>query len=156
MTSFQRNRDYYAGALMALIGAGAIVEGYTYGIGKLTAMGSGYFPVALGVGLVLMGILMAVFRAPAPSHDVPGFHAAGPPDWRGAVAIAASVVLFILLAKEAGLFPAVFACVSVAALGTRSTTLKEAALLGLAVAVFGVVVFSLGLKVQFPILRGVI
>jgi hypothetical protein len=97
-----------------------------------------------------------VFRAPAPSHEAPGFHAAGPPDWRGAVAITASVVLFILLAKEAGLFPAIFACVSVAALGTRSTTLKEAALLGLAVAVFGVVVFSLGLKVQFPILRGVI
>lgn len=155
MSSFQRNRDYYAGALMALIGAGAILEGTTYGVGKLTAMGSGFFPVALGVGLVLMGGLMAVFRAPAPA-DAPGSHAAGPPDWRGAAAIASAVLLFIALAKEAGLFPAIFACVSVAALGTRSTTLREAALLGLAVAVFGVLVFSLGLKVQFPILRGVL
>jgi hypothetical protein len=164
MSSFQRNRDYYAGALMALIGAGAILEGSTYGVGTLTAMGSGFFPVALGVGLVLMGALMAIFRAPAPADapgadaagDVRGAHAAGPPDWRGALAIAASVVLFIALAKTAGLFPAVFFCVSVAALGTRSTTLKEAVLLGLAVAVFGVLVFSLGLKVQFPILRGVL
>jgi hypothetical protein len=173
MSRFQRNRDYYAGALMALIGAGAILEGSTYGVGKLTAMGSGFFPVALGVGLVLMGGLMAVFRAPAPADapgahaaadvhrahaaaDVRGAHAAGSPDWRGAFAIAASVVLFIALAKEAGLFPAIFACVTVAALGTRSTTLKQAALLGLAVAVFGVLVFSLGLKVQFPILRGVL
>jgi hypothetical protein len=156
MTSFQRNRDYYAGALMAMLGAGAIVEGSTYGIGKLTAMGSGYFPVALGVGLILMGILMAVFRAPAPDQNMPGFHVAGPPDWRGALAITVGVVSFILLAETAGLFPATFACVFVAALGTRSTTLKEAVLLGLGVAVFGVLVFSLGLKVQFPILRGVI
>jgi hypothetical protein len=156
MTSFQRNRDYYAGALMALIGAGAVVEGYGYGIGKLTAMGSGFFPVALGAGLILMGGLMAVFRAPAPNADAPGSHAAGPPDWRGAAAIALSVVLFIALAKSAGLFPAIFACVAVAALGTRTTTVKEAVLLGLGVAVFGVLLFSFGLKIQFPILRGVI
>lgn len=156
MTSFQRNRDYYAGALMAMIGAGAIVEAYSYGIGKLTAMGSGFFPVALGVGLVLMGGLMAIFRAPAPDANAPGFHAAGPPDWRGAVAITLSVVLFIALAKTAGLFPAIFACVSTAALGTRTTTVKEAALLGLGVAVFGVLLFSFGLKIQFPILRGVL
>ena len=75
MSSFQRNRDYYAGALMALIGAGAILEGSTYGVGTLTAMGSGFFPVALGVGLVLMGALMAIFRAPAPA-DAPGADAA--------------------------------------------------------------------------------
>ncbi len=160
MSRFQNNRDYYAGALMALIGAGAIVEGSSYGVGKLTAMGSGFFPVALGVGLVAMGGLMAVFRAPAPAGEsgshAQSLHAAGPPDWRGALAIALSVVLFIALAKMAGLFPAIFACVSVAALGTRATTLREAALLGLAVAVFGVLVFSLGLKVQFPILRGIL
>jgi hypothetical protein len=95
-----------------------------------------------------------VFRAPAP--DGVGHHAAGPPDWRGAAAITASVLLFIALAKTAGLFPAIFCCVSVAALGTRTTTLKEAALLGLGVAVFGVLLFSFGLKIQFPILRGVL
>ncbi len=154
MTGFQRNRDYYAGALMAMIGAGAIVEGWSYGVGKLTAMGSGFFPVALGVGLVVMGALMAILRAPAPdAHDG---HAVGAPDWRGAAAITASVVLFIALAKSAGLFPAIFACVFVGALGTRTTSLREAALLALAVAVFGVLLFSFGLKIQFPIVRGLI
>ena len=65
------------------------------------------------------------------------------------------MALFIGLAKPAGLAPATFACVFVGALGTRETTLREAALLALGVTVFGVLLFSFGLKVQFPIIRGV-
>jgi len=150
MTRFARDRDYYAGALIALIGAGAIYEGSQYGIGTLSAMGSGFFPVALGVGMVLLGGAMAAIRAPAPAD-----HAAATPDWRGAAAITAAVVLFVALANTAGLAPAIFACVFVGALGTRSTTTKEALLLAAAVTVFGVLLFSYGLKVQFPVIRGV-
>ena len=160
MTAFARHRDYYAGALIALIGAGAIVEGQGYGVGTLTAMGSGFFPVALGAGLIGLGVLMAALAAPASgtatalaAHS-PG-HALAAPDWRGAAGIAAAVALFIGLANTAGLAPATFACVFAGALGTRETTLKEAALLALGVTVFGVLLFSFGLKVQFPIVRGV-
>lgn len=56
MTAFARHRDCIAGALVALIGAGAIVEGQSYGVGTLTAMGPGFFPVALGAGLVGLGV----------------------------------------------------------------------------------------------------
>ena len=150
MTRFARYRDYYAGALMALIGAFAILEGRNYGIGSLTNMGSGFFPVALGAGLILMGVLMAAVRNPAADA-----HEATAPDWRGAAAIAAAVALFIALADAAGLAPATFLCVFVGALGTSSTTLKEAALLALGVTIFGVLLFSFALKVQFPVLRGV-
>lgn len=155
MSRFARNRDYISGALVALIGAGAIEEGIGYGIGTLRAMGSGFFPVMLGAMLILCGVLMALFAAPAPDHATPGHHAIGAPDWRGAAAITLAVALFILLADSAGLLPAIFACVFTAALGTRQTTPKEAALLAAGVSVFGVIVFSIGLKVQFPIIRGV-
>ncbi len=151
MTHFARNRDYYAGALVALIGAGAIVQGAQYGVGGLGDMGSGFFPVMLGAGLVSMGGLMAALRAPAPEAD-----AARTPDWRGVAAITAAVALFIGLANTAGLAPAIFACVLAGALGTRGTTLREALLLAAGVTVFGVLLFSYGLKVQFPILRGVL
>jgi hypothetical protein len=151
MTRFARNRDYYAGALVALIGAGAIYEGWQYGIGGLTTMGSGFFPVMLGAGLVLLGGMMAAVRTPAPDG-----HAAAAPDWRGAGAIAAAVALFIALANTAGLAPATFACVFAGALGTRGTTMLEALALAAGVTVFGVLLFSFGLKVQFPILRGVV
>ena len=149
MTHFARSRDYYAGALSALIGAGAIYEGRQYGIGSLSDMGSGFFPVALGVGMVVMGAMMALAHSPAPAD-----HAAQIPDWRGAAAILAAVALFIVLADRAGLAPATFACVFVGALGTRTTKLLEALLLALGVTVFGVALFHYGLHVQFPIIRG--
>ena len=151
MTGFDRHREHYAGLLIAVIGAGAIYEGSQYGIGSLTRMGSGYFPVMLGVGMVAMGALMALMRpAVGESH---GIHA---PDWRGAGSIVAAVALFIVLADRAGLAPATFACVFVGALGTRSTRLREAAILAAAVTVFAIALFRYGLQVQFPILRGVL
>ena len=158
MSRFSRNREHYAGLLMALIGAGAIYKGVEYGIGGLTNMGSGFFPVVLGVALVLMGALMAAVHTPAQgaADASADSHAIQAPDWRGAAAIIAAVALFILLANRAGLAPATFACVFVGALGTSSTRLAEAALLAAAVTVFGVVLFRYGLQVQFPIIRGVL
>lgn len=52
-------RDYYGGALMILIGLGAAVQGATYDVGGLTQMGPGFFPVVLGVILVLLGLSIA-------------------------------------------------------------------------------------------------
>jgi Tripartite tricarboxylate transporter TctB family len=158
MSRFSRNREHYAGLLMALIGAGAIYKGIEYGVGSLTNMGSGFFPVVLGVGLVLMGTLMSAARVPVQggADALVDSHAIHAPDWRGAAAIIAAVALFILLANRAGLAPATFACVFVGALGTSSTRLAEAAILAAAVTVFGVVLFRYGLQVQFPIIRGVL
>ena len=147
ISRFARHRDYFAGALVALIGAGAVAEGRRYGIGSLSAIGSGFFPVALGAGLIGLGALMAATSQPATA-------AAAAPDWRGAAAITAAVALFIALADTAGLAPAIFACVFLAALGTRATTLPEAAVLAFGMTLFGVLLFSFGLKLQFPIIRG--
>jgi len=152
MNGFDRHRDHYAGLLIAAIGAGAIYEGWHYGIGSLTSMGSGFFPVMLGVGMVLMGIIMAMLRPVVATSDGHGIQV---PDWRGAAAIVVAVTLFILLADRAGLAPATFACVFVGALGTSSTKLLEAAILAAGVTVFGVLLFHYGLQVQFPIIRGV-
>ena len=151
MTGFDRHREHYAGLLIAAIGGGAIYEGSQYGIGSLTNMGSGFFPVMLGVGMILMGALMALMR-PGENQG----HGLQAPNWRGAAAIVAAVALFILLANRAGLAPATFACVFVGALGTRGTTLKEAGILAIVVTIFAIVLFRYGLQVQFPILRGVV
>ena len=40
-------KDYYGGALMVLIGLGAIYGGSDYHIGTLSHMGPGFFPAAL-------------------------------------------------------------------------------------------------------------
>jgi hypothetical protein len=156
--SFASKRDYYAGGLIALIGAGAAYEGSKYGIGSLAQMESGFFPTVLGVGMILVGAAIAASGGTAGAATTgledPHQAASTAVDWRGWFAIIAGVCLFMALAEYAGLLPAIFACVFVSAMGSTTTTWKEALVLALCVTVFGIVLFAYGLKIQIPILRG--
>ncbi|MDB5631489.1 MAG: hypothetical protein JWR49_344 [Tardiphaga sp.] len=152
-------RDYYAGALIALIGAGAAYEGSKYGIGSLAQMESGFFPAVLGGGMILVGAAIAVAGSGGAGPATTGLedpHHATPSsmDWRGWAAIIAGVCLFMLFSEYLGLLPAIFACVFVSAMGSRTTTVKEALVLATCVTVFGIALFAYGLKIQIPILRG--
>src|SRR5215470_11245478 len=129
--NFEHKRDYYAGALIALIGAGAAYEGSKYGVGSLDELGSGFFPAAIGIAMILTGALIAMSGGQM-ERQPPGPHlyAASPAfDWRGWIAIIAGTCLFITLAEYAGLLPAIFACVFVSASGSKNTRLKEALIL---------------------------
>jgi len=148
--SLLHRRDYYAGALMMLIGGGAAYVASHYRMGSLTSMGPGYFPTLLGVALAVIGIIIAgsAAYAPAPaSAEAP----APRPDWRGWLCITGAALLFILLARYAGLVAATFVCVFVAALGDRDNGWKESALLAAGITGFGVLLFSFVLHVQIPI-----
>ena len=59
--------------------------------------------------------------------------------------------VFVLLGAYGGLVPATFASVFIAAMGDRKNTWKSAALLGVVMVVFGVIVFHYGLRVQLPL-----
>lgn len=146
----QRRRDYFAGGLMALIGLLAIFGGGQYDVGTLRRMGPGYFPVALGIILASIGILIAA--SAGMSRDGKDADAlVGWPDPRGALCIVVGVVSFVVLGKYAGLIAAIFSAVFIAALGDRSGTIKSSLLLAASVTVVGVLLFSYGLQVQFPL-----
>lgn len=146
-------RDYYGGALMMLIGLGAIIQGANYGIGSFTAMGSGFFPVALGVILVVLGIGIAATarRAPPERTTEALAEAKAPPQLRGWLCILGSVAAFVVLGKYGGLLPATFAVVFISALGDRDNSLLDAFVLATAMSAVCVVVFWWALQVQFPL-----
>ncbi|HUY03715.1 MAG TPA: tripartite tricarboxylate transporter TctB family protein, partial [Rhodocyclaceae bacterium] len=56
----KHNRDYYGGGLMLVIGVAAAVQGMRYQVGTLSRMGPGFFPMALGVILALIGVTILV------------------------------------------------------------------------------------------------
>jgi hypothetical protein len=146
----QYNRDYYGGALMFFLGAGAVYKGLSYKVGSLSRMGPGYFPVAVGVVLALMGILIALgarSNAAAKQEEYQG------PEWRGWICIVSSIVAFLVLGRYGGLLPATFAVVFISALGDRENNLKQALLLSLAMAGVAALVFWWALSMQFPLFR---
>ncbi len=148
-------RDYYAGALMVLVGVGAAVQGFQYNVGTLTHMGAGFFPVALGVILAFLGVLIAGL-AKRPQLR-PTLHEGGPlepssgPEWRGWFCILFSIVAFIVLGQYGGLLPATFAVVFISAMGDRDNTWVSALVLASAISLSCVVIFWWALQVQFPL-----
>src|SRR5260221_10212037 len=95
-------KDYIGGALVILLGTGAVAIGRTYEIGKLSRMGPGFFPVALGCILVLAGAAIAVTATlPHESSEEETL----PPEWRGWFCIIASLIAFVVIGQNGGPIP---------------------------------------------------
>jgi putative tricarboxylic transport membrane protein len=142
------NKDYIGSALVILLGIGVIAMGRTYQIGKLSHMGPGFFPVALGCILVLVG---AAIAATARLPHEPSEEEALPPEWRGWFCIIASLIAFVVIGTYGGLVLATFAITFISALGDRSNSLLNALLLSLGVLAMCLLVFVWGLGIQFPL-----
>jgi uncharacterized membrane protein YhdT len=154
LENFRLKRDYYAGALMLLLGVGAAVTGTGYKFGTLARMGPGFMPVMLGIVLAFLGILIAATALGASEDDDKKFLPDNP-QWFGWACILGGPVLFIILGTYGGMIPAVFACVFVCALGDKTATYKSSLVLAAGVTVFGVLLFHYLLSIPFPLLRGV-
>lgn len=155
MSSAGRRIDYYAGALVALIGAGAALISVRYRVGTLTSMGPGFFPVALGVLLVILGVMIAMAASDAPQETSPA-HGPDKTGWdvRGWVCIIGAPLVFIFLADTIGFLPASFSAVLIAALGDRTATLKSSVLLAAGMTAFAILLFVYILHLEIPIIRG--
>jgi uncharacterized membrane protein YfcA len=150
MRSFikQYNKDYYGGGLMIFLGLAISLTGMHYEIGTLQRMGPGFFPVAIGVLMILTGAVIALSAKTAAPADA---DKTLEPEWRGWICIIAGIVAFIILGKHGGLLPATFAIVFISAMGDRQNTLKAAAILSLAMCAISAAVFWWALKMPFPL-----
>lgn len=146
-----RQRDLYAGVLLAVIGAGAALQGSAYRLGTLMNTGPGLMPCILGIVLTVVGL--AVCANAVMGGAVQDEPVSRKPQWRGLCTIIAGPLLFIVLGRIAGLIPATFACVFVSALGDRSATWRGSFALALGMTVFGVLLFSVILRISMPLLR---
>jgi len=141
------SRDYYGGALMILIGVGAVSGGLRYRIGTLSNMGPGFFPAAVGALLALIGLAIALTAKPSPAEE----GARRSPDWRGWGCIIGSILAFVVLGQYGGLVPATFAIVFISALGDRTNSVWQAFLLASAMVAMSIVVFWWALQLQLPL-----
>jgi hypothetical protein len=147
-----RKKDFYAGLVMILLGAGVTLNSTTYDLGSLMHMGPGMFPFLLGIVLTFVGILIlgTAFTAPYDENEriLPDSM-----EWRGWGCILAGPILFIIFGEFFGMMPATFACVFVAALGDRTATLKSSLALSFGVTICGALLFSYLLQLPFPLFK---
>ncbi|WP_247473828.1 tripartite tricarboxylate transporter TctB family protein [Bradyrhizobium sp. 30] len=140
MPMMLRKKDFYAGLLMVLLGAGIGVNSATYSLGTFAHVGPGMFPLMLGLMMVLVGALIFVTGLATPLEEGERVLPAAM-EWRGWACILAGPLMFVLFGLYFGMAAATFMCVFVSALGDRTATLKGSAVLAAVVAVVGCLLF---------------
>jgi hypothetical protein len=141
-------KDLLGGALILVLGLATAFQATRYDIGSLRRMGPGFFPLALGVILMVTGMLIIA----ASRRAVTGPAAVRlPPEWRGWICICAAIAAFIVMGRYGGLLPATFAIVFISALGDRHNSLRTAVLLALSMTLICLVVFWWLLQLRLPL-----
>lgn len=149
-------KDFFSGLMFCIVGATFAWGASSYSIGTAARMGPGYFPLALGVLLALLGVFI-VLNAFVSTHtdgDKVGSFA-----WRPLVfIIAANLVFGAALGglptfglKPLGLIAGVIALTFIASLASDEFRLKEVSILALVLCLISYAAFILLLKLQFPV-----
>lgn len=127
-------------ASIVLFGAVMAYWGSLYGIGSLGNMGTGYFPVLLGLVAVFVGIatLLDVARSECPPPEIP---------WRAAICVFSAILVWALLVERVGLFPSSVLLVIIASLGRRQYNLRSVVITALVASVASVLIFVEGFSV---------
>jgi len=134
--------------LLALTGLAAGITAFTYDVGSFTDMGPGFFPLALGIILVLLCALILWREPEAPettSSDEKG--AVHPFAWRPFAAVSASILAWVLLAETAGFFAAAICQVALSALALPEPRRRSIIILAVLLATGGYLLFVMQLGV---------
>lgn len=136
---------FVAGMMFLAVGAGTVAIARDYTVGSALHMGPGYFPVVLGMLLIVAGAASAL-RALAITEDRPVRVALRP-----LLTIGAAVVVFAGGIDRAGLIPTVFASALLASMATPRPKILEATLIAACLTVLSAGIFYYGLKLPFAL-----
>lgn len=144
----RENRDFLSGLMFMIIGLGAIFIARDYPVGSALRMGPGYFPVALGGILFLMGLYVMV-QGLIRKERVKG-------NWslRALVVLPAAVIVFGLMVERAGFVPALIVLTIISAAAGREFKLREVLMLAILLTVCSVGLFIYGLGMPYPLFGG--
>jgi hypothetical protein len=142
------SKDFWSGLMLIAIGAVAVFIARDYPFGTALRMGAGFFPVVLGVVLVLFGVYFAA-RGLRSSIRIEG-------SWspRALVVLPLAFVAFGVLMEHAGFVPAMLALtVGSAAAGTEFR-IGEVLALSVLLTALCVALFIWALGLPYPLIVG--
>lgn len=141
----RNHRDLYAGLMFAGFGVAGTLLSQDYVVGTASEMGPGYFPLMLGVILIVLGVAIA---ARAFADSAPALRLA-PFVWQPLVYILGSVALFALALPSLGFAIALFLLLAVSSLAGQEWRPRD--IVGIYLVMFALtyLVFIKGLSIPF-------
>src|SRR5436305_14189762 len=138
-------KDFYAGVLFVVIGAAAILLALNYPMGTAARMGPGYYPLARGGLLIILGLLSLARSLLLAGEPIVRWRL------RPLIVPLASVVVFGLIVQYAGLALSTIFLVFAASAASDEFRPKEAAVAAVLMAVLCVAVFVYALNIQLTV-----
>jgi hypothetical protein len=143
-----RNKDFWAGLMLIVIGGGAMFIARDYRFGSALRMGPGFFPVILSGILVAFGVCVVAVGLRS------GERIQGHVSLRALVLLPFSLVLFGVLMELAGFVPAMAALVFVSDASGREFRFVEVLMLTVFLTLASMALFIWGLGLPYPLLKG--
>jgi hypothetical protein len=140
--------DILAGLIFVAFGLAFATTSLRYELGTPLRMGPGYFPLALGGILVVLGLLI-VGKGFVSSPGAEGRLGSVP--WRALVLIVVAVLFFGLTIRGLGLVPATAVTALLTALASYRTGILAALAIAAGLTVLCVLVFVLALQLRLPL-----
>ncbi|MBB2682821.1 tripartite tricarboxylate transporter TctB family protein (plasmid) [Rhizobium sophoriradicis] len=138
------NQDGAAGAMFVLAGAAGLFFAVGYDFGNLARVGPGFLPTILSIGLIVLGMMIAV-------NGLRSGMVVALPQARPILTILGGLGMFIALLRPAGLVPAATLAYLFLSFGGGNRRRLEALIVGTVFAIFIAVVFVVGLKLPLQL-----
>jgi len=140
--------NFFSGVLFLAVGLGVVVASLGYQIGTPARMGSGFFPLCLGIILLFLGAALAFQSCTA------GAIRERLETWelKPLLIILGSVTLFGVLLLDFGLIVATIAMVVASSFASREGSWTTIFATSVFLALFCYLIFVVGLELQVPVL----
>ncbi|TFZ07372.1 tripartite tricarboxylate transporter TctB family protein [Ramlibacter henchirensis] len=149
-------KDFVAGLMFAIVGAGFALGATNYTIGEGARMGPGYFPLMLGILLAIIGAIVVFESLVVETEDGEKI---GSIAWKPLLFIIGSNIVFGIciggLPKlgipSLGLIVGIYALTFIASMAGEEHKAKEVIVLATVLAILSYVAFIVLLNLQFPV-----
>jgi Tripartite tricarboxylate transporter TctB family len=142
------SKDFWSGVMLVAIGAAAVFIARDYPFGTALRMGAGFFPVVLGVVLILFGL----YFAERGLHDSARIEGSWSP--RALVVLPLAFVTFGILMEHAGFVPAMLALTVGSAAAGSEFRIGEVLALSVLLTALCVALFIWMLGLPYPLIIG--
>ena len=143
----RNNKDFWAGMMFFVIGAGAIFVARNYPFGTTMQMGPGYFPLAIS-GILIAISLFIMVRGLLRNEKIQGTWSIRP-----ITMLPLSMIIFGVMMELMGFVFALIVLVFMSALSGSDFRFKEILFLAIGLTVLSVAMFVWGLGLPYPLVR---
>ena len=138
-------KDFYAGLMFFSVGLASMILAFSYPLGTAARMGPGYFPRVLGGLLMLLGAILSIRSFTLEGRPIAAF------GWKEIALVLGAVCAFGAIVNIVGLVVATTVLIFISGYASKDFNVKESIYSSIVLSFIAVMMFIVGLKLQFPI-----